>query len=492
MEFAKSWIHKLSDNSRVFAILICLLLFLLLIVLFADWSYDDPYITYRYASNLIEGKGFVYNPNARTLSTTTPFFALLLAIIGKLELISITRAAIIIGCLSIVLAGYVFLEISKQQNTPLIGWASFLLLTSFALPVTTVSSETPLYIFMALLTFLFYFQQKWLFTAILAALLAFVRPDGILLPFVLIIDWTFQKKRAWHTIYIREYLFPILTFILINLLGWGAIWLYFGSPFPVTLFAKQQQGTMQISQQFLAGFLRLVQGYSKLPYMMLEGVLAVIGLIYLIARKKRIFLIVVWVFAYFIAYSILRVSRYFWYYAPLVPGFVVLVSAGFQFLWESGSRLSNAWKTITGGVIVCFFLFSLVNQLYGLYNTAQNTDKRIPIYRQLGLWLRQNTPSDAKVGALEVGVIGYYSKRYMVDFAGLIQPDVAAQMTTTSTYEDTARYAIGKYRPDYIVLHKRVFQSLEKELLEKCTKEKVFRGDKFQANFDLIILNCYP
>ena len=36
--------------------------------------YDDPFITYRYAENLGEGLGFVYNPGERVLSTTTPLF----------------------------------------------------------------------------------------------------------------------------------------------------------------------------------------------------------------------------------------------------------------------------------------------------------------------------------------------------------------------------------------------------------------------------------
>jgi len=34
---------------------------------------------------------------------------------------------------------------------------------------------------------------------------------------------------------------------------------------------------------------------------------------------------------------------------------------------------------------------------------------------------KDNTPPDALVGALEIGAIGYYSDRPIVDFAGLIQ-----------------------------------------------------------------------
>src|SRR5687768_8996504 len=45
-------------------------------------AYDDPFITYRYAMNLRDGLGFVYNPGERILSTTTPLYTLILATLG--------------------------------------------------------------------------------------------------------------------------------------------------------------------------------------------------------------------------------------------------------------------------------------------------------------------------------------------------------------------------------------------------------------------------
>src|SRR4051812_3776328 len=50
--------------------------------LFRTHGYDDPYITYRYASNLAHAAGFVYNAGERILSTTTPLYTLILAIAG--------------------------------------------------------------------------------------------------------------------------------------------------------------------------------------------------------------------------------------------------------------------------------------------------------------------------------------------------------------------------------------------------------------------------
>ena len=44
---------------------------------------DDSYITYRYARNILAGNGFVYNPDERVLGTTTPFYTILLTVLGS-------------------------------------------------------------------------------------------------------------------------------------------------------------------------------------------------------------------------------------------------------------------------------------------------------------------------------------------------------------------------------------------------------------------------
>jgi hypothetical protein len=78
-----------------------------------------------------------------------------------------------------------------------------------------------------------------------------------------------------------------------------------------------------------------------------------------------------------------------------------------------------------------------------------------------GEWMRDRTPPHASVGTLEVGIIGFYSQRRMIDFAGLIQPQVSNQLTAQTTYEDAALWAVEPYRPGYLVLHNNLFPRLE-------------------------------
>src|SRR5688500_2464907 len=46
--------------------------------------YDDAYITLRYARNLIEGNGFVFNPDEWILGITTPLWGLVGAVLHLL------------------------------------------------------------------------------------------------------------------------------------------------------------------------------------------------------------------------------------------------------------------------------------------------------------------------------------------------------------------------------------------------------------------------
>lgn len=99
----------------------------------------------------------------------------------------------------------------------------------------------------------------------------------------------------------------------------------------------------------------------------------------------------------------------------------------------------------------------------GALQVAWRPDPRLPVYREAGEWLQAHTTSEASVGALEVGVLGYYSQRPIVGFAGLIQPEVACQLGPAATYHDSATWAIQTYHPDYILLHQPQQLALGKE-----------------------------
>ena len=80
----------------------------LTIFIIIPYIYEDAYITFRYAENLASGNGFVFNSGEKVLGTTTPLFAMILALL-KLTGISCATGALIIrnrsGSLKKILTG---------------------------------------------------------------------------------------------------------------------------------------------------------------------------------------------------------------------------------------------------------------------------------------------------------------------------------------------------------------------------------------------------
>ncbi len=471
-------------------------------VLFAHQTYDDPFITYRYADNLASGQGFVYNPGERVLSTTTPLFTLLLAGGTRIGL-NVPGVAKLIGTFSLGLGGICLWLLARQWNQPWAGWAGLLLFPSFSLLPNTLGSETPLYLAFCLGSFVLFARRQYAWMALCAALAVLTRPDGALAAVILAGNFLFDFVRSRRSSGdgSQQLAIPwraIAIFLAVTLAWIVFAWGYFGSPLPATLAAKQAQGTMAGSQRFVDGFVTLVRWFNLWPYWLAAG-LAVLGLIFIAWRARSWFLLLGWTAFYFAGYAWLGVSGYFWYYAPLVPGFVSLVGLGIEMVArirlpkspDSSSPVARHSLTIgpllATGLLVGLFVF----QVNGLWLLHLNPDARYPLYRDAGLWLEENTPCEASVGALEVGIIGYYARRPMVDFAGLIQPEVAAQLSAQTTYEDAALWAVAQYHPAYLALFSGIFPDLEQGFVTgNCQPVKVFSASDYQQPQDLVIYDC--
>lgn len=104
-------------------LLILFTLSILTIVLFFKFSTEDSYITYRYANNLAEGKGFYYNPGEEYLGTTAPFYGLILAFLGSLGL-PIPYTSGILSALSLSLTVILLYLLTLKKGYPWVGLLS--------------------------------------------------------------------------------------------------------------------------------------------------------------------------------------------------------------------------------------------------------------------------------------------------------------------------------------------------------------------------------
>jgi len=72
----------------------------------------------------------------------------------------------------------------------------------------------------------------------------------------------------------------------------------------------------------------------------------------------------------------------------------------------------------------------------------------------IGQWFAEETPSETVIAARDIGALGYYSERKVVDLGGLVTPEVHPWLKEYSPEELTDRYpSLGLQLPraDYIV-----------------------------------------
>ncbi len=170
-----------------------------------------------------------------------------------------------------------------------------------------------------------------------------------------------------------------------------------------------------------------------------------------------------WAALFIAGYAMLGVPRYPWYYSPLVPVAMLCVVFGGSAVASALSVLVSSPSTrkskiqtpaseypksrtrLVGGLAAA----ALIGGFYLAGDVAAQIPQQRPwleIYITVGKWLDANTPPGATVGAEEVGLLGYYSKRRIIDFAGLIQPEVTKHRVKSENL-----WVLQKYNPDFIV-----------------------------------------
>jgi hypothetical protein len=464
---------------------------------FSHWAYDDPFITYRYARNIATGMGFVYNQGERVLSTTTPLFAILLAWVYKIGL-SIPITANAISAVSIAAGGALIWDLSKSWKSAWVGWAGLLLYPTFPQLVRSIGSETPLYLAFCLAVFALYARSNLGWAAILAALAVLTRADGVLVVVILGAHFLWQKRQSlkykefWKCLPWKR-----IALAISLLLGWHLFaWIYFGSPVPVTLTVKQAQGLMSISTLFAPGVKEVASWYSTRWQYWAEIVLVFFGILFAFKRDRNWLLLLGWGGLYFLAFSLLSVTSYPWYYAPLVPSWVASVGLGAALVvaipLPSLVGTSTEWGRFRKGIVIFLLVLLSFSQAFHLGLVRQNSDFRFPIYKAAGIWLRENTTEDAVVATLEVGITGYFAQRTMIDFAGLIQPEVAEIFNYDRHYEAAAIWASENYRPDYLLIFDGQFPDLRNRYLPKaCELVRNLEGETYNYPTDLQIFKCY-
>ena len=438
---------------------------------------DDAFITYRYAHNLAHGLGFTYNPGRPVLSTTAPLYALLLAggaVLG-LDLPALSNA---LSALALWLGAVLIFVLGRREGGFWGGALAALLYLLHPLLWLSLGLETAVFMALALGAIVAYRHQRLYLAAALLALATLTRGDGLILAAVLAADyglrWLVPGLRARRVVRsdLTAGLRPALgvlgvyVAVMLPLLAW-LTW-QFGSPLPATLGAKVAQAELGITgfyahTTYLQGLLLLVRArLAQTPLYLLFGPAILVGLFALRRQGRWLLPLVAWGAAHLVGYALLGVTPYYWYYAPLLPALACTsalgVVASARWAARRAGRRPAGWGLggLWAAALIAALLWSDLAVVRGLEGPLPPPEdpvsKVLPEakagpYERAGRWLRDHTPADALVGVTEVGIMGYYARRPMVDFLGLLEPDVAQALARGDLY-----WALLRYQPDYLAL----------------------------------------
>ena len=460
---------------------------------------DDAYITFRYARNVLAGKGFVYNPGERVQGTTTPLYTLLMAgEKGLLSGVGFPRLALVTNALADAASIVVVALLCKRAlDAPWLGiaWGLTWTLSPMSVSFSIGGMETSVYILLLNLTLACYATDHLLWSAFFCALATLTRPDALLIAVPLFAHMVWHKRGVpW-----LEGLVYLLT-----LAPWVVFaTLYFGSPVTNSVVAK----TSAYQLDRFSALIRLIQHYAT-PFFehqtftarswvgigaVLYAFLSALGGAAMARREGKLLPLAIYPWLYFAAFSTLNPLIFRWYMAPILPMYTLCIMYGVTRIGTDlgralgiGGRGWSAAGRVIGGLLVVAIL--------GLYARSwtlhpdHGPDRPAPqmawfklerLYRHITLDLMASQPiaPGTRIGAGDIGMVGYVSGARILDTLGLVSPEsVPYYPLPAEAYVNG--YAVStdlilEQEPDYIIL------------LEVYARNTLLRSDAFGQRYEL-------
>ncbi len=413
-------------------------------------AFDDAYITYRYADNLRQGLGLVYNPGEWVLGITTPLFALLLGALGWL-IPDLEALGHWLGVLSWIAATWAAMALLWQAGRDRAALVAGLLLAVEPSLLPSLGMETPLLVALMLATAWAWLGGRKGLAACLAAALLLTRQDSALWLLLLGLEvWRRERTLPWR----------VAVGTLLLTLPWFAFagWRY-GSILPNSIRAKLGQNElMPVGGQ--SAFWQMLGDWGTAglhPAVVVVFAAALLLGLWIVIRFARSFWwLVVWTLGYVAIYTWLGVASFPWYFVPPLTAGTLVVALGFGYLLGDRPELVRAEGAdrrrrviprllpVLGGLLLAVLVF---NRAAHMREISPYRGYR-PAYVPAGQWLADHTPAGSSVMAIEIGVIGYYSQRPIVDTMGLVSLDMTRHQVG---WAETVVYALAAYQPDYVV-----------------------------------------
>lgn len=408
---------------------------------------DDAYIFYTYAERIYEGHEWAFNAGEPTYATTSALYTTLLAVVyGVLnplsDAVTMPVAGHIIGAIALWYSAYAGMRLLRRDGLRIAAAVFPFVLLVNPLLRDGVGMETFLTLALILLSLSLYQERRYMWFGAAAGVAVLSRPDAILVPALLSLDYVLRERRLPPLPAIGMFVLVLMPWLLFTQFS-------FGSVLPQTLGAKLGQTE---SGRWGTGLLYLNDLITQLTShwtFLLMTVATLGGLAYLLfnrawLRHRMAVLLVSWGGLYLLAYTILNPPGYVWYFTPLALGSATILAVALELFYRQIASHYISPIYYTASIIVASSAAILVAMILQF---DRPVTAKYENYARAADWLNANAHEGASVGAHEIGVIGYYYEHGpIIDAAGLVTPNVARYVAE----QDYTRY-IHEYEPDFIM-----------------------------------------
>jgi hypothetical protein len=437
---------------------------------------EDAYITYRFAKNLAEGNGPVFNKGERVEGYSN--FLWMAAISGayRLGFDMEVFSRFVCWLANTILFILVWYILYRYFNTRGFSLLVAPLLYVLFLPlhyVATCGLETVVYAMLIVLCVqtLLWAQSRPLPFAVagfILFLIALCRPEGVLC-FVFYAGYLVYRSFA-HKETLRPYLSGIILFIIFYSLFILWRFSYYHALVPNTYYAK---GTLPLLIRAGLGMFTARGFITRYPYFAIflfmlwkAGKLSADR-----SSLAPVFCFIAATLGFSIYFSGFDWLPFFRYTLPAVPLIIIVCVIIFAQLWNHVlPAKSMVQRMIWGGLTVgCFMLAS--EQFYAdlLFNFRYRDMDAFGYYNQrvFAEWLKREVGSGPVICVGDVGRLAYYSEANILDIFGLMSKDFAAlkkQQTAPELklplcsisfdrYKDQERTLLLRLQPEYVMLY---------------------------------------
>jgi hypothetical protein len=431
---------------------------------------DDTYIHLVYARHFRDGLGLLFNIGEPVYGTTSPLWSLGLGFLGRtgLGLLPLAQGLSMLfgGCAVVAFALFLrrFVDAAVDEfgygaRRAELAWALGVL--AFATDAWLVrwsasGMESALATFLVCAGFAAYVKRRPWGQVVVApaawwSVAALVRPEAALLVLLLVVrvllargPWSRRLERAGRALLPAALVAgPWLAYALVT----------YGRLLPATLAAKTAGGVgLPVFAEFLVRQAKSLAGARALEMVVLVALLPAL-FARVVANRAEHFvpaLFLVGLPLLYAARGVPVISRYLLVVAPLVVAYA----------WAGLAWAAASVRRRPAGAVAALLVAGLATVGWGASTTLRLSLPQARMFSRdlegsladLGRWCRARTPEGSAIATPDIGVVGWYAERPIVDLGGLVTPAITPLLARFGD-DDLVRNLRfeGLVRPAYLI-----------------------------------------